>query len=261
MKYKIGDTYGLLRIVGNIQISGRNYYRCYCNCDNYTNVREDRFGKSKSCGCLSKKTQFQPKHGKTGHRLHNTWLGMKDRCYNKNCKNYDNYGGRGIIICQEWLDDFMSFYNWAYENGYSDDLTIDRINVNGIYEPSNCRWATAEQQQNNIRRNNLIDIDGEIKSLSQWSKKSGVSRQTIQRRFDKGVRGSALLEPVNRKAKYTSGIPFVKWDKSKNSWRTEYKHNDKLYFIGYVKDLDEAKRKREEFIYKLNNQIQQEDTI
>lgn len=80
---------------------------------------------------------------------------MKERCYNKNAANYRNYGGRGISICNDWLNSFESFRNWAIENGYSDSLSIDRINVDGNYEPPNCRWATQKEQNNNKRNNRL----------------------------------------------------------------------------------------------------------
>ena len=101
------------------------------------------------------------KHGFAHSRLYRIFAGMKDRCLNQNYKDYKYYGGRGIKICQEWLDDFMNFHEWAYNNGYDEnaphgECTIDRIDVNGNYEPSNCRWVDMNIQANN-RRKNLIN--------------------------------------------------------------------------------------------------------
>ena len=95
-------------------------------------------------------------------RLFKIWADMKTRCYNQNCKEYFRYGGRGITICDDWLDGFEPFHDWAMSNGYRDDLTIDRIDVNGNYEPSNCRWATRSLQVRNTRKqkNNTTGIRG-----------------------------------------------------------------------------------------------------
>ena len=110
-----------------------------------------------SCGCyaIEKVKEYNTTHHLTKTRLYGIWIGIKKRCYNIHTKDYKNYGGRGIKVCDEWKNDFMNFYNWAMANGYKDDLSIDRINVNGNYEPSNCRWATNKEQANNRRTVNI----------------------------------------------------------------------------------------------------------
>jgi len=110
------------------------------------------------------------KHGLRHTRLYNIWTHMKDRCYNSNYFQYYLYGGRGIKICKEWQNDFMGFYNWAIKNGYDDKLTLDRINVNGNYQPNNCRWITRAEQTRNQRNNINITYMGETHCLSEWSR-------------------------------------------------------------------------------------------
>lgn len=140
--------------------SQRTTWLCRCDCGNQKTVRTSdlRNGHTQSCGCLHReivKTSTTvhrvdtTSHGLSRTRLYRTWSGMKTRCYNERWKNYKNYGGRGVVVCDEWKHNFEAFYDWAIANGYADDLTIDRINVNGNYEPSNCRWITLEEQQKN----------------------------------------------------------------------------------------------------------------
>lgn len=107
-------------------------------------------------------------HGLRHTRLYRIWLQMKNRCFNINSERYADYGGRRITVCDEWRNDFTTFYNWAMSNGYSDDLTIDRINNNGNYEPSNCRWATVLDQNRNSRSCDFITYRGETHCLKEW---------------------------------------------------------------------------------------------
>ena len=165
-------------------------YKCICDCGDIVYVKgcHLRSGHTKSCGCLNveKNKKLHTKHGKRYTRLYRIWLNMKDRCYNKNNLSYKNYGGRGIKICDEWLHDFVNFYNWSMTNGYKDELTIDRINVNGNYEHSNCRWATTKQQNNNRRNNAYLTYNGKTQTMKQWSDDLNISYNTIKQRHRKG---------------------------------------------------------------------------
>ncbi|MCU7525666.1 MAG: hypothetical protein HF308_14405 [Ignavibacteria bacterium] len=128
-------------------------WKCVCDCGNETTVASVKLtgGRTKSCGCLVGTTYF--KHKEAGTRLYKIWVGIKDRCGNRKTPIYVHYGDRGIKICDEWEYNYESFRDWALNNGYDDSLSIDRIDVDGDYEPNNCRWVTQKQQMGNTRAN------------------------------------------------------------------------------------------------------------
>lgn len=139
------------------------------------------------------------KHGMRGTRLYNIWCSMKQRCCNKKDKDYKRYGGRGIRVCDEWITDFKAFYEWSMANGYADNLTIDRIDVNGNYAPNNCRWVSVKVQNNNRRSCKLIEYNGEIHNLAQWSALLGINEITLGSRLNKGWSiERAFAEPVHK---------------------------------------------------------------
>lgn len=160
----VGKRFGRLQVIKEA-FSNRSgfHYICKCDCGTITKPIKGanlRNGRSKSCGCLQKEiiTQRVTSHQKSRSRLYGVWSGMRHRCNNKNASKYNFYGGRGISVCDEWNNSFENFYQWAMENGYDEnakrgDCTLDRIDTNGNYEPSNCRWVDMKIQSNNTRRN------------------------------------------------------------------------------------------------------------
>lgn len=172
----------------------RAMWQCLCTCGNYfvASGKAIRSGNVSSCGCFRKYTaastgRNNATHGETNSRLYNIWRGMKQRCYNENSDAYDHYGRRGIVICEEWKTSFESFYKWAFNNGYKDNLTIDRINVNGNYEPSNCRWETTREQNRNKQHTVYVEYHGELMTVSDIAEIKGVSVQAIYYRLQNNI--------------------------------------------------------------------------
>lgn len=126
-------------------------------------------------------------HNQKGARLYQTWTDMKQRCINPNHKSFKNYGGRGISVCDSWLNSFTAFQKWALENGYKNNLQIDRINNDQGYYPNNCKWSTHSENASNTRRNRFVEIDGQILTLSQVSRKYKIPKPTLRQRLNAGL--------------------------------------------------------------------------
>jgi hypothetical protein len=227
-------------------------WKCTCDCGEITFVKTSNLTKgiTKSCGCWNKEIKPNFKHGKANTRLHHIWDTMKQRCLNSNNKKYPNYGGRGILIYKEWINDFINFYDWAIDNGYEKTLTLDRIDVNGNYEPSNCRWVSQEIQQNNRRNNIIITINSITKTASQWEKECNLRVGLVANRFKLGWEGERLLEKP-KEACEKSGTKGITWNKNSAAWVVRITIDGKMTKLGQSKDLDKAKEMLND--YKLRN--------
>lgn len=173
---------------------GNYKWECKCDCGNTTTVTSSHLitGHTRSCGCLL------IKHHMWNTRQYQIWRAMLDRCYNPRIKSYKDYGGRGISVCEKWQT-FEGFWD-DIASGYSKDLTIDRINVNGNYEPNNCRWATRRTQGNNRRNNVLLTHEGVTDTITNWARKLGVNANTLISRYHRGYSVEEILTlPVRRK--------------------------------------------------------------
>ena len=164
-----------------------HYWECVCDCGEVVYVQHYNLteGSVRSCGCLSRDVHSR-QNGLSTSRLYNVWAGIKKRCFSETYYAYKNYGGRGITMCDEWKNSFLSFYEWAVSNGYEYGLSIDRIDNDGNYEPSNCRWATRKTQDNNKRQNHFVEHNGESLSLAMWQERTGIRQETIRRRLKMG---------------------------------------------------------------------------
>lgn len=172
--------------------SGNIRWLCQCDCGKMVVVHGSslRKGSTKSCGCLQKQrcSEVNTRHGGSNSRLYNEWASMKARCNNKNNKRYHRYGGRGIIVCEEWSNNFEAFRDWALSNGYDENApfgqcTIERIDVNGNYDPANCRWANMKEQQNNKQGNRFITYNGKTQTVKQWAEELGIDYHCLYTRL------------------------------------------------------------------------------
>lgn len=210
-KSYIGKQYGRLTVI-DVKDKCVRKFKCRCDCGNiyYAVACDLENGSVKSCGCLQREIS---ENSVSSDRLYCVWNGMRNRCYNPNHKGYESYGGRGITICEEWLNDYLKFKAWAYSTGYDEnaekgECTIDRIDVNGNYEPSNCRWITIQEQQKNKRpssewkKRNIVNkkrtafviFNGENISKFDLCKKFGISVETFNYRV--GKKGMTIEEAL-----------------------------------------------------------------
>jgi len=178
-----------LRDVGRNKTS-RVLWLCQCDCGNEITLSSNRLlhpQGTKSCGCLRREVSSQKatKHGHAGERIYKIWSDMKKRCNNPNHKNYNHYGGRGIIVCEAW-NDFPAFYEDMHPT-YKEGLTIDRRDNNGNYEPGNCRWITPQEQLHNYSRNVFITINGETDTVLHMCEKHNANYDRVVREIKKGM--------------------------------------------------------------------------
>lgn len=186
-------------------------WKCRCKCGTIRIIpgKNLRTKRSRSCGCMQREVaresriqsnKERAKHGYRKTRLYNIWSGMKQRCLNPNDPGYKDYGSRGITICDEWKE-FPKFKDWALNNGYADNLSIDRIEVDKGYSPDNCRWATPKTQNNNKRNNVMIEYKGKCQTVQQWSDETGIPYATILKRFRKNLPTEKIFEKKKGGAK------------------------------------------------------------
>ena len=203
LKDLTGQRFGRLTVIKRVENKGNQpRWLCQCECGNQTVVagRHLRNGEVRSCGCLvkEKNSTLHTKHGMEGTKIYHVWCGIKNRCFNSNEKAYKHYGGRGITIFAEWIDDFQKFYDYVSklphygEDGYS----IDRIDNNGNYEPDNLRWADDKTQHRNKRDNHLVQYGDRWVTIAEASEITGIPYKTLWQRLKRGDTGEKLYRPV-----------------------------------------------------------------
>ena len=208
-----GRTFGRLTVIKYVYSKNKKrWWLCSCACGGTTILPTNHLTRKtepvRSCGCLGVEARRRAttKHGQRWTRLYNIWLNMRSRCLIETNFAYKNYGGRGIKICPEW-EEFRIFESWAKTNGYTDELTIDRINVNGDYCPENCRWVSRKVQGNNKRNNDYITYKGSTRTRQEWSEFLNIDRSHLRyllRKFDNNLTFiiEEMLDKGYKQAKY-----------------------------------------------------------
>lgn len=202
-----GKRFGKLSVIRLISHDKQQnaVWECLCDCGTKKNIRgyNLRNGSIKSCGCLQREAvgNIKRTHGMYNTKLYHVWQAMKSRCFNPKNKRFKDYGFRGITVADTWMD-FEKFYEWAKQSGYKEGLSIDRINNNGNYEPSNCRWATSGEQAINKRNNIKIKFRGTEKTLSEWCADFGLKYGTAKSRILRGWDiETAFLKPIQKRTR------------------------------------------------------------
>lgn len=212
----IGQKFGRLTIQSYSHVRQtpcgvyKHYYNCICDCGNkcIADRAHLKTGHTQSCGCKQKESVAK-KNIETASlngdavrykRLHGIWYGMIDRCDKSKTLGYHRYGGRGIEVCEEWHN-WFKFKEWALNNGYKDNLTIDRIDSNGNYEPSNCRWADRIAQANNMRSNRRIECYGGVQTLAEWCRELGINYDRTRDRLNRGMTPEEAFELPHKPTK------------------------------------------------------------
>lgn len=200
-----GQRFGRLKVIerapNHIQPCGKSkvLWKCICDCGNEicTDGYGLRKGMTKSCGCYGKEQRIKANtiHGMSRSRLAKIYANMRSRCYNPNASKYEIYGGKGIKICDEWLNDRTKFFDWAVNNGYKEDLTIDRIDPNKDYEPNNCIWATVTEQNNHLSNAHFIDTPFGNITIVEYSRKLNAPYNLV---YGMLYRGHTVEEVFNR---------------------------------------------------------------
>jgi len=206
----IGSKNDYFEVVDVVDVTGKRkkgvsctMLKCKCRCGNTTLLFPYQFqnGSIMSCGCLKKRTPHNATHKLSRENLYHIWETMRLRCTSPKNKRYYLYGARGISVCPEWFNNFLAFREWALTNGYRKGLSLDRINSNGNYEPSNCRWVTVKEQQNNRRITKKATINGITKPVALWCDDYGIRLKTVLERIR--TRGmtpeEAILTPIAKK--------------------------------------------------------------
>lgn len=182
-----------MKIIGKKRIKTHSYYICECPfCNKIIDIRFEHYKKRKKqdCGCQN---HNDARNGKR-LKLYDVHQAMKQRCLNKKQKFYHRYGGRGIKICDEWLD-YKNFKQWALKNGYKDNLDLDRIDNDGNYEPSNCRWVAHKDNCNNRENTIKVELEENFYTLTQLANKYDLPRSVVSSRYTRGKRGFELVKP------------------------------------------------------------------
>lgn len=197
----IGERYARLVCIGKDTNKDYRYYLFQCDCGNIKSIIADNVknGLTKSCGCLKREKPNHLTFGFSHTRIDNIYKTMIARCHNPNCAGFKWYGAKGIIVCEDWKNDKVKFFEWAFANGYKENLTLDRIDNSLGYSPQNCRWATYKEQANNKTTNRIVVYKGENYTLSQFADKYGLNYKNLWQSLK---RGKTLDEIICIRSRY-----------------------------------------------------------